>query len=146
MTQRGIAEGAWPKGHQDQRGRDKGAWPKGHRDNGAGPKGHQTKEAGSKGQGQRGRAKGAGTKGQGQRGRAKGAGPKGQDQRGRTKGAFNTKGAWHYIRDTLFWQHYFIFLVVKMTKYLARADFIYIRQAFYFLTLPWVIRDKTDLG
>ena len=132
MTQRGIAEGAWPKGHQDQRGRDKGAWPKGHRDNGAGPKGHQTK--------------GAGSKGQGQRGKAKGAGPKGQEQRGRTKGAFNTKGAWHYIRDTLFWQHYFIFLVVKMTKYLAPTDFKYVRQAFYFLTLPWVIRDKTDLG
>ena len=130
MTQRGIAEGAWPKGHQDQRGRDKGAWPKGHRDNGAGPKGHQTKEAGSKGQGQRGRDKGAR--------------PKGQGQRGRTKGAFNTKGAWHYIRDTLFWQHYFIFLVVKMTKYLAPTDFKYVRQAFYFLTLPWVIRDKTD--
>ena len=132
MTQRGIAEGAWPKGHQDQRGRDKGAWPKGHRDNGAGPKGHQTK--------------GAGSKGQGQRGRDKGARPKGQGQRGRTKGAFNTKGAWHYIRDTLFWQHYFIFLVVKMTKYLAPTDFKYVRQAFYFLTLPWVIRDKTDLG
>ena len=47
MTQRGIAEGAWPKGHQDQRGRDKGAWPKGHRDNGAGPNGHQTKGAGA---------------------------------------------------------------------------------------------------
>ena len=130
MTQRGIAEGAWPKGHQDQRGRDKGAWPKGHRDNGAGPKGHQTK--------------GAGSKGQGQRGKAKGAGPKGQGQRGRTKGAFNTKGALHkrhFILAALLY-----FLVVKMTKYLAQTDFKYVRQAFYFLTLPWVIRDKTDLG
>ena len=26
------------------------------------------------------------------------------------------------------------------------ALFKFVRQAFYFLTLPWVIRDKTDLG
>ena len=29
---------------------------------------------------------------------------------------------------------------------LSLTDFKYVRQAFYFLTLPWVIRGKTDLG
>ena len=120
----------------------KGHGQRGIKTKGAEIKGHGQRGIGTMGQDQRGTR----PKGQGQRGKAKGAGPKGQGQRGRTKGAFNTKGAWHYIRDTLFWQHYFIFLVVKMTKYLAPTDFKYVRQAFYFLTLPWVIRDKTDLG
>ena len=31
-------------------------------------------------------------------------------------------------------------------SYLSKTLFKYVRQAFYFLTLPWVIRDKTDLG
>ena len=31
-------------------------------------------------------------------------------------------------------------------SYLSKTLFRYVRQAFYFLTLPWVIRDKTDLG
>ena len=134
------------KGHGQRGIKTKGAEIKGHGQRGIGTMGQDQRGTRPKRQGQRGKAKGAGLKGQGQRGKAKGAGPKGQGQRGRTKGAFNTKGAWHYIRDTLFWQHYFIFLVVKMTKYLAPTDFKYVRQAFYFLTLPWVIRDKTDLG
>ena len=48
MTQRGMAKGALPKGHQT-----KGAWPKGHQTKGAWPKGHD----------QRGMTKGAWLKG-----------------------------------------------------------------------------------
>ena len=40
---------------------------------------------------------------------------------------------------------YFVVLIIG-GLYLSPTPFQYVRQAFYFLTLPWVIRDKTDLG
>ena len=123
------------KGHGQRGIKTKGAEIKGHGQRGIGTMGQDQRGTRPKGQGQRGKAKGAGTKGPGQRGRAKGAGPKGQDQRGE---ALHKR---HFILAALLY-----FLVVKMTKYLAPTDFKYVRQAFYFLTLPWVIRDKTDLG
>ena len=36
--------------------------------------------------------------------------------------------------------------VLERIRYLPKTLFKYVRQAFYILTLPWVIRDKTDLG
>ena len=36
--------------------------------------------------------------------------------------------------------------VMQFSKYQSTTPFQYVRQALYFLTLPWVIRGNTQLG
>ena len=94
----------------------KGAQKKGHQ-----PKGHQD---------QRGTAKGVPPKGHH---------PKGHRQRGTVKGAPRTKEAPPIIT-------FFFIFILKIPQYLALTGFKYVRQALYFLTLPWVIRGNIKLG
>ena len=64
-------------------------------------------------------------------------------QRANGRGGVFPKNPWFRINACIILQHK---MLICHMMYLSKTLFKCVRQAFYFLTLPWVIRDKTDLG